>query len=331
MSKAKAGKLLAKALDNSSKEEATTAFGMAFSYAERAGIRLSTIHRVEVVEVKGGSIDPDRERELVEKYNRTLARAKELSKQLEQAEQKADRYFTMAGEAQERADEAAAQLKAAGGNSTRMQELMDAAKELSASALSLRNELTDAKAQIDYLEDELIKARNKARGNGDADGYQLREEKARAEERERATYAELLQTRKERDTERQGRLNAEADRAELSVKCVELDEAFCAASIRRNNLARENQQQRDRLLQLEKEKAELQRQVDINKAAREGMHERNIEQSKELAAALADNLTLRATVSEQAEEIDALRSTRRALQIELDKHTESPLKKLFGW
>ncbi|MJS61879.1 hypothetical protein DOC35_19550 [Salmonella enterica subsp. enterica] len=375
MSKAKAGKLLAKALDNSSKEEATTAFGMAFSYAERAGIRLSSIHRVEVVEVKGGSISPDRERELVDKYNRTLKRAKDLTEQLARAERKAENYLDKAAAAKVEADELRAQL-AAGGITTSMQELMDAAKELSAHTKRLQGELTeansetvrawkcyseaetgreDAIAEIARLQEQV----KKARGDG---GYQLRIDKARAEERERATYAELVQTRKERDTERQGRLNAEADKADLSVKCIELDEMYSAAAIRRNNLSREAQQLRDTVLQMEKDKQELRealsemsnkfvttyedwmkeeektkklekeneelkRQLDT---AREATRV-NANNAQELADTLKELIDARGVISEQAEEIDALRSTRRALQIELDKHTENPLKKLFGW
>lgn len=65
MSTAKAGKLLAKALDNSSKDEATTAFSMAFSYAERAGIRLT--HRFDPLHQElGGNAYGVNERQLID-------------------------------------------------------------------------------------------------------------------------------------------------------------------------------------------------------------------------------------------------------------------------
>jgi len=263
MSTAKAGKLLAKALDNSSKDEATTAFSMAFSYAERAGIRLSTIHRVEIVEVKsGGSIDPERERELVDKYNSVLKRAKDLTAELATAERLKDDYFRLAGEYLERADEATAHAEYLEG-------------QLEQSRFSMQTAIRPAlhKAALEDI------ARLKA---------------------------ELKDTRE---------------------KLERTEEIYTEAAIRRNNLSRENGQQRDRMLQLEKDKAELARQLAAEKEARR----HNPATAEELAAALAECMTLRATVSEQAKEIDALRSTRHALQIELDKHENSPFKKLFGW
>ena len=78
MSQQRAAKLLAKALNNTSKEEALTAFGMAWAYAQRAGVHLSSIH---VIREEGAPISEDRERELVEKYNRLLAEARNLRQQ----------------------------------------------------------------------------------------------------------------------------------------------------------------------------------------------------------------------------------------------------------
>lgn len=258
MSSVKAGKLLAKALDNSSKEEATTAFCMAFSYAERAGIRLSSIHRVEIVEVESGSIDPERERELIEKYNTVLKRAKELTAELEEAR----------------------------------------------------------------------------RQNTGSNDYQLRIDKTRAEERERATYAELAKTRSALEEAElkiaslrssnnmlmaeHGRLKAENER--LSADCA-------AASMRRDNLARDVQRLRDTALQMEKDKRGLQRQLAIEKMARADL----TTTAEELAAALAGCMRLRATVSEQAEEIATLSSQNKLMHIELTKHETNPLKKLLGW
>ena len=50
MTTAKAGKLLAKALNNTSREESLTAVGMAVTYAQRGGFALSSLHRIEFVE-----------------------------------------------------------------------------------------------------------------------------------------------------------------------------------------------------------------------------------------------------------------------------------------
>lgn len=80
MSKDKAVKLLAKALDNSSKEEAITAFGMAWTQAQRGGVRLADLH---VITAESAPISDDRERELVDKYNAALRRAKELRDEAE--------------------------------------------------------------------------------------------------------------------------------------------------------------------------------------------------------------------------------------------------------
>lgn len=75
MSQQKAAKLLQKALNNSSKEEATAAFSMAWGYAQREGISLSSIHTITE---EAAPISQDRERELVDKYNRLLREAKSL-------------------------------------------------------------------------------------------------------------------------------------------------------------------------------------------------------------------------------------------------------------
>ena len=90
MSKSKAGKLLAKALNNSSREEAITAFGMAFAQAQREKISLASLHRIDVVETRAG-IDPQRETELVQKYNRVLAKAKALTTQLAEKDKEYER------------------------------------------------------------------------------------------------------------------------------------------------------------------------------------------------------------------------------------------------
>ncbi|MJS61875.1 hypothetical protein DOC35_19530 [Salmonella enterica subsp. enterica] len=75
MSQQKAAKLLAKALNNSSREEATAAFSRAWLYAEMAGVNLSSIHTITE---EPAPITDDRERELVEKYNKLLAEAKRI-------------------------------------------------------------------------------------------------------------------------------------------------------------------------------------------------------------------------------------------------------------
>lgn len=66
MSQQKTAKLLAKALNNSSREEATQAFSRAWLYGQMAGVSLSSIH---VIREEAAPITDDRERELVEKYN----------------------------------------------------------------------------------------------------------------------------------------------------------------------------------------------------------------------------------------------------------------------
>lgn len=71
----KATKLLAKALNNSSKAEAVAAFGMAWTYAERGGVALSSLHTITT---EAEPISGDRERELVNKYNTLLHEAKRL-------------------------------------------------------------------------------------------------------------------------------------------------------------------------------------------------------------------------------------------------------------
>lgn len=330
MSTAKAGKLLAKALDNSSKEEATTAFGMAFSYAERAGIRLSSIHRVEVIETKGGSITPERERELVEKYNRTLARAKELSEQLREAERQAERYLDQAATATVEARELRAQLEA-GGVTDDMRSALNLAKELRdaykksqadlreaqantarawESVAGLGEELDSLRQHAEYLEDQLTEARRRYTAPRHFEDSQ---EAAQLK-------ADLSQARSEREELR-------AANIELSAKVEELEGLYTQAVIRRNNLAGDVQRLRDTALQMEKDKRDLTRQLKESEDARK----QHTTTAEELAAALAECMALRATVSQQTEEMDALRSHNRLLQIELDKHEINPLKKIFNW
>lgn len=74
----KATKLLAKALNNSSREEATAAFSRAWLYAENGGFSLSSLHTITE---EPAPISDDRERELVEKYNTLLREAKNLRQQ----------------------------------------------------------------------------------------------------------------------------------------------------------------------------------------------------------------------------------------------------------
>lgn len=74
----KATKLLAKALNNSSREEATAAFSRAWLYANNGGFSLSALHTITE---EAEPITHDRERELVEKYNTLLAEAKNLRRQ----------------------------------------------------------------------------------------------------------------------------------------------------------------------------------------------------------------------------------------------------------
>ena len=71
----KSVKSLALALGNSNKEEATNAFRQAFSYAEREGVRLSSLH---VIREETAPIRADRERELVDKYNALLVEARRI-------------------------------------------------------------------------------------------------------------------------------------------------------------------------------------------------------------------------------------------------------------
>jgi len=80
VSQQKAAKLLAKALNNSSREEATQAFSRAWLYGQMAGVSLSSIH---VIREEAAPITDDRERELVEKYNKLLAEAKRLKRDKE--------------------------------------------------------------------------------------------------------------------------------------------------------------------------------------------------------------------------------------------------------
>lgn len=71
----KATKLLAKALNNSSREEATAAFSRAWLYANNGGFSLSALHTITE---DAGPITDERERELVDKYNTLLSQAKRL-------------------------------------------------------------------------------------------------------------------------------------------------------------------------------------------------------------------------------------------------------------
>lgn len=81
MYKSKAGKALNLALNNTSKAEALSAFGVALTYATKGGFNLSTLHKIEVHESK--SIDTSREIELINKYNGILKKAKEFSTKIE--------------------------------------------------------------------------------------------------------------------------------------------------------------------------------------------------------------------------------------------------------
>lgn len=81
----KAARMLKLALNNSSKDEATTAFRQAFSYADREGVRLCDLH---VIREETGSCSPSRERELVDKYNWALGRAKRLQEENDALEKK---------------------------------------------------------------------------------------------------------------------------------------------------------------------------------------------------------------------------------------------------
>ncbi|HHL4052864.1 TPA: hypothetical protein ACQ7O8_005446 [Klebsiella pneumoniae] len=81
MYKVKAGKALNLALNNSSSEEALSAFGVALKYATKGGFNLSALHKIEIHESK--STDKSREVELVNKYNGMLKKAKEFSSKIE--------------------------------------------------------------------------------------------------------------------------------------------------------------------------------------------------------------------------------------------------------
>ena len=74
----KTAKILAKALSNPSQEESMTAFRMAFNSAKREGIQLSSIQVIK----EEPSISNKREKELVDKYNKLLDRAKTLKAQV---------------------------------------------------------------------------------------------------------------------------------------------------------------------------------------------------------------------------------------------------------
>ena len=72
---------LALAFNNSSKEEATTAFGQAFAYAKRLGVQLCDFRGKSDRSATAGC-DADREQELVEKYNTLLTRSRQLKESL---------------------------------------------------------------------------------------------------------------------------------------------------------------------------------------------------------------------------------------------------------
>lgn len=80
MSQQKAAKLLALALGNGNKEEASSAFSRAWTYAQLAGVQLSSIH---VIREEAAPITDAREKELVDKYNTLLAEAKRLKRDRE--------------------------------------------------------------------------------------------------------------------------------------------------------------------------------------------------------------------------------------------------------
>ncbi|MBZ0059591.1 MULTISPECIES: hypothetical protein [unclassified Leclercia] len=192
---------------------------MAFTYAERAGIRLSTIHRVEIVEVKsGGSIDPKRECELIDKYKATLKCGKELAAKLATAENRREEYFSVAGEYLERTDEATAHV-----------EYLE--RQLAELRSYRANSVSPAlhKAALN----EIARLKQKISGSKNDGDYKMRMRLSCSEERERAKYADLGKTR-----------------AEL----IEM-------TTRRRQLSSENGKQHDRLLQQEKDKVELARQL----------------------------------------------------------------------
>lgn len=101
----KAARALKLALNNSSKEEATTAFRQVFSYAEREGVRLSDLH---VIREEAGPITDERERELVDKYNALLVAAKKLRDDVAAVEADRDYYKDMYNYARQNRDTDAA-------------------------------------------------------------------------------------------------------------------------------------------------------------------------------------------------------------------------------
>lgn len=221
MSKTKAGKLLAKALDNGSKEEASTAFGMAFSYAERAGIRLSSIHRVEIIET-AADIAPDRERELVDKYNAALKRAKELRGQLEEV--KAESARRLAGWEESNA------------LNDRFRETMDRAEA----------QLIEANESAAYFENQLEHARERLNA---ADAAKVFAQ----------TQAATLQEAFDREQEK--RLQAQESGIDFAVKVHELEEQFLERANRCKYLADDNARLRELNEAREKENRELKRQL----------------------------------------------------------------------
>lgn len=88
MSIKKIEQCLSLAFNNSSKAEATTAFGQAFAWAQREGVNLADFRGkgTERVIYQDRGCSPEREQELVDKYNAVLARAKDMVRQLAEAQ-----------------------------------------------------------------------------------------------------------------------------------------------------------------------------------------------------------------------------------------------------
>lgn len=163
MTTAKAGKLLAKALNNTSREESLTAFGMAFTYAQRGGFALSSLHRIEIVETQNAGISSERETELVEKYNRTLKRAKELASELEKKQAIHDGMLKVAQDYRKWFEQGQAENKAL---ATRLEEVTksaQAALELNVQLSADFEALQTLKGDARYYEEQLLICREEAR------------------------------------------------------------------------------------------------------------------------------------------------------------------------
>lgn len=109
---------LALAFNNSSKEEATRAFGQAFAYAMRDGLKLGDFRGkgAERVVIKekvvyrdrpgtGAPLSAAREKELVDKYNAVLGRAKELKAELESSQEELITAYVQRNNFSRRVDE----------------------------------------------------------------------------------------------------------------------------------------------------------------------------------------------------------------------------------